>query len=142
MSKRSSISRRRGGAALVELLCGLVVLGTLLASVTVARGRFLRQWSVAEKRLAVTRALEPMLEEWVHYPSEAVPREGSLPAQGCVWRTRLSRDAAAAQLDAVVVRVDVYEARRTKSPPLMSVEFLVREGRRTPATRPAGGGQP
>ena len=135
--------RRSRGATLVEVLCGLVLLGTLLASVTIARGRFLRQWSIAEKRLAVAEALEPMLAAWVSYPSEAVPREGSLPAQGCVWRTTLLRDAATAQLDAVVVRVEVFEARRARSsPPVLSVEFLVREGRRSPATKPTTRGNP
>jgi hypothetical protein len=139
----STFPHRRRGATLVEVLCGLVVLGTLLASVTIARGRFLRQWSIAEKRLAVAEALEPMLAEWVSYPSEAVPREGMLTAQGCVWRTTLVPNAAAAQLDAVVCCVDVFEAKRARtSPPVLSVEFLVREGRRTPATKPAAGGQP
>jgi len=142
MSMHSLTSRRRG-ATLVELLCGLVVLGTLLSAVTIARGRFLRQWSVADKRLAVSKALEPMLEEWVNVPSEAVPREGSLPAEGCIWQTRLSADPAAAALDAVVVHVDVFKiGQRRGTPPLLSIEFLVREGRRVPATQSAVRGRP
>src|SRR3954463_9256722 len=70
----------RRGVTLVEVLAGLVLLGTVLASVMIARGRFLRQWAQAEQRLAAVRAADLMVSRWIAAGPQAVP----VPAQGLV----------------------------------------------------------
>src|SRR5687767_9012408 len=105
---------RPAGMTLVEVMAGLVVLGTLLAAVTVARGRFLRQWAEADRRLAATRAVDALLSEWLSGSPQAVPvnSRGSLVGGAAkqFWRTQVIRDAAAAELGAVVVRLEVFDA--------------------------------
>jgi hypothetical protein len=116
---------------LIELLAGLVVLGTVLASIGMARGRFLRQWAEADRRLAATRAVDHLLERWMSGPAERIP----LAAQGelygmtrHVWRTTPRRDRAAEALGLTIVRLDVFDRAtepRAGAAPVVSVEFLV-----------------
>ena len=122
----------RRGMTLIELLVGLVVLGTVLASVTIARGRFLQQWRQAETRLQVTRATDALLARWMSGPLERIPvaAQGRLTEKGQhVWRTSPRRDAAVEALGAVVVRLEVYERQpemaSASRAPVVTVEFLV-----------------
>src|SRR5438876_3770040 len=91
-SSTRSRRRARRGTTLIEVLAGLVVLGTLLVSVAVARARFVHQLADAERRLRATRAVDTMLGTWFAGPTPAVPTaaEGSLDgAADFAWRTRL-----------------------------------------------------
>src|SRR4051812_22492085 len=84
------------GTTLIEVLAGLVVLGTLLAAVAIARGRFLRQWADADRRIVVTQAADRLLAQWFSGPAPSVPvhGDGSLEAlPGCEWRTSVLQDA-------------------------------------------------
>src|SRR4029434_11142198 len=101
MKQRSNpfCSRRRpAGMTLVEVIAGLVVLGTLLAAVTVARGRFLRQWAEADRRVPATRAADALLSEWLSGSPQAVPIRSQGPLVGGaanqIWRTQVIRDSA------------------------------------------------
>ena len=119
---------------LVEVIAGLVVLGTLLAAVTVARGRILRQWGEADRRLQATRAVDAMLSEWLSGSPQAVPIRAQGPLVGGatnqIWRTQVIRDPAAAELGAIVVRLGVFETTApTKA--TVAVDFLL------PAPRPS-----
>src|SRR5947207_5843225 len=105
---QSSRQRRRGpmllrrrrrmptAMTLIEVVAGLVILGTILASLAVARGRFARQWSAADRKLAAVRALDALVTEWMNAPGDgAVPlnREGRVgDSRGLLWRTRAFRD--------------------------------------------------
>ena len=112
---RTSSRARRRGATLIEVLAGLVVLGVLVTSVTLARARMARQWAEAERRLAAARALDAMVAGWFDGPGEAIPTAGAgelAGAAGCTWRTTLYSDAAARELGAGVVRVEVMDGRR------------------------------
>src|SRR3954464_10234738 len=89
--RRRGAKHRRAGVTLVEVLAGLVLLGTVLASVTIARGRFMRQWAQAEQRLTAVHAADALMARWMSGGPQAVP----VPAQGqvddlpgYVWRTR------------------------------------------------------
>ena len=125
---------------LIEIVAGLVILGTVLASLAIARGRFARQWSAADRKLAAVRALDALVTEWMNAPGDgAVPlnREGRVAdSRGLLWRTRAFRDPEARRLSAVIVRVEVTD--RTESP-LAAVDLLVHV---SPATQPARGGTP
>lgn len=128
---------------LVEVLAGLVVLGTLLASLAIARGRFSRQWADADRKLAAVRAVDAMVTDWTDMPGSPIPvnREGALPgAPNCVWRTHLIPDANARSLAAAIVRLEVFDrsaaTRQLRAVPLLTLDLLVHQTTRAPATRP------
>jgi hypothetical protein len=125
---------------LIEIVAGLVILGTILASLAIARGRFARQWSAADRKLAAVRALDALVTEWMNAPGEAtVPldRQGRVAdAQGLIWRTRATRDPEARRLSAMIVRVEVIDRSEL---PLAAVDLLVHV---PPATQPTRAGAP
>jgi len=117
---------------LIEILAGLVILGTLLVSIAIARGRFLRQLAESDRRLAAIRSADKLLATWMSGPPQNVP----IGAAGILekpddfsWSTRAVRDPAATRLGAILVRMEVLD----RSPaalnrglgPAFSIEFLV-----------------
>jgi hypothetical protein len=132
---------------LVEVLAGLVVLGTVLASLVVARGRLLRQWADADRKLTAAHAVDELMSKWMSGPPNAVPvpRQGALAgAPDCVWRTQFVAGRAARDLHARVVRVEVFDARAPRrTTPLLTLDFLLRDVRQNlpaaTAPKPAGG---
>ena len=137
---------------LIEVLCGLVLLGTVLASVCVARGRFLRQWGAADRRLQAVRAVDAMLSQWIAGSPDSVPLPGYGHLQGApnlIWRTRRIREVNAANLGVVIVRLEVFQQVAGSSladfpddagnsrQPLLTVDFLLHDSRLA-ATPPRG----
>lgn len=117
----------RRGSTLIEVLAGLVVLGTLLVAVSMARARFMRQWADADKRLEATRAADAMLAGWLATPSATVPIDANGPLGGVpnyVWRTSLIRDPDATRINAYIVRMDVYDMAGSRKKAVFSVDFL------------------
>ena len=55
---------KRRGMTLIEVVVGLVILGTLVASVAIARGRALRQYARADLQLRAARVADQMLSHW------------------------------------------------------------------------------
>ena len=107
------------------MVAGLVVLGVLVASVTVARARAARQWADADRQLAAARALDTLVARWLDGPTDTIPASagGNLDGvPGCTWRTSIRPDPAARQLDAAVVRVEVLDGRKT----ILTLELLKR----------------
>src|SRR5437667_12469498 len=89
--RRKFAGARRAGVTLVEVLAGLLLLGTVLASALIARGRFLRQWAAADQRLAAAHAADAMLATWLGAPapSAAVPGPGAVAdLNGYSWPPR------------------------------------------------------
>jgi hypothetical protein len=117
------------------VLAGLVVLGTVLVSVTIARGRFLRQWGDAQRKLAATHAADALLGQWMAGPPGAVPVESSAALTDlpdCYWQTHRLDQPAAAGLSAAVVRLEIFQKNQSsrepmlvRAAPLVSVDFLV-----------------
>ena len=110
---------------LIEILAGLVVLAVLISALTMARGRFLRAWSQAQRKLEATVAVDRMLSAWIGggsgNDSIPVPSQGSLNGvEGCTWRTNWVAEPGATRLGAGVVRVEVVEGGRR----LLSVEVM------------------
>ena len=107
------------------------MLGTLLLSITIARGRFVRQRALAEQKLAATAAVDAMLSKWMAGSSAAIPISTG-PLDGLphhTWRTRvieIKPDLAASiirlevtnQSDATVLTLDLlrHDDRRTTRP--------------------------
>jgi hypothetical protein len=126
---------------LIEILAGLVILGTLLVSVAIARGRFLRQIAEADRRLVAVRAADALLATWMSGPPQNVPvgKQGILdPVLSLTWRTRAIRDPDASRLGAIIVRMEVFDASssalKNAGAPVFTVEFLLHDFR-TPQVR-------
>jgi prepilin-type N-terminal cleavage/methylation domain-containing protein len=118
----------RRGTTLIEVLAGLVILGTLLVSVALARGRFLRQWKQADQRLAAIHEADQLVEQWISGSPESVPVNltgRTDDSDQHRWRTQSVPSAAAASLGSIVVRLTVYGPSEDQLP-LASVDFLVR----------------
>ena len=134
MSRRfeTRSTTHRPGATLIELLAGLVILGTLLVSIAAARGRFARQWVEADRRLSAVRAADKMLGQWMAGAEQNIPVQGQGDLPGvtkCTWRTREIRSQGAEELRARVVRLEVFDRTSRSRDPLFYVEFLVHDYR-------------
>ena len=113
MKKRSSTSSppraaARRAATLIEALAGLVVLGVLLVSITIARGRFLRQRALAEQKIAAVAAVDRLVSQWMAGTSSAIPLSASGPLDGLpshTWRTRVIENKS--DLNASIIRLEV-----------------------------------
>src|SRR5947207_3646711 len=123
--------RRTRAMTLIEVLAGLVVLGTVLASVTIARGRFMRQTARAQQKLEAAHAVDTMLSGWLAGPPGAIP----VPAQGAlegadklIWQTSWRPNIAAENLGARVVRLDVID-RMNAFDNVLTLEFLIHDFR-------------
>src|SRR5437667_11221298 len=124
MSQSSIPFSRRQPAAmtLIEVLAGLVVLGTVLASVTIARGRFMQQTARAQQKIQAARAVDEMISGWLSGPPDLIP----VPAQGALegtsrltWQTRWQQSFAAESLGARGVHLAVID-RFDSAGPLLS----------------------
>lgn len=130
----SSTGSRPRGVTLIEIVAGLVILGTLLVSVSIARARFLRQWAEADRKLTAVRAADKLMARWMSGPPQNVPLAGEGPLEGAAnftWRTRIFRDPAASDLGALLVRLEVNDlaAPAGRKQPGFAVEFLVHDFR-------------
>ncbi len=131
--RRSRATRR--ATTLVEVIAGLVVLGTVLASVVIARGRFLHQRALADRQLRAIEAIDRLVESWTAGGTifDTVPRFGSGPlpgVEGYRWRTAERRDPSAAALASHVIRVEVWgpgEAETEGRRSVVSIDLLVHD---------------
>src|SRR4051812_46472084 len=106
MNRRySNFSPARRGTTLVEVIAALVIFGTILAAMLIARGRFVRQDVQARRRIEATRALDALVTGWMNGPVSAIPVQatGSFGDEsGQTWRTHLLRDPSAEEIGARV----------------------------------------
>src|SRR5690349_172755 len=132
--------KTRTAMTLIEVVAGLVILGTILASLAIARGRFARQWSAADRKLTAVKALDALVTEWMNAPGEgAVPldRQGRIgDAKGLIWRTHATQSPESRRLSAMIVRVEVFDRAEF---PVAAVDLLVHV---PPATQPNRRGTP
>ena len=129
---------------LVELLAGLVILGTVLSAMVVARGRLLRQWGQADRKILAGKELDAMFADWTEFPtfSPPIPGQGQLAgASHFIWRSQWVPNPAAVKLNSAVARVEVFESMNARGP-ILTVDLLLHREppRRQPAvtTRPGG----
>ena len=84
------------------------MLGVLLVSITIARGRFVRQRAAAEQKLAAAAAVDKLVSSWMAGTSAAIPLSSSGPVDGLpnhTWRTRVIENKS--DLNASIIRVEV-----------------------------------
>lgn len=138
---RMGRTTKRPAMTLIELIAGLVILGSVLAALAVARGRFARQWAAADRKLHAVKALDALIAEWMQAPAPQIPvnRQGALPdVKNCVWRARASRHSGSSKLNAEVVRVEVFDradAEKANAPPIVTVDLLVHVPQRRAGTQ-------
>ena len=124
----SSRARARRGATLIEALAGLVLLGTILSSALVARGRFQRQLRDADDKLAAVRAADELVARWIALPAGTapVPGEGEVShASSLAWRTSWLSDPYAQRLGARKAQLQLFDEHGGPGRPLLTVEFLL-----------------
>ena len=125
--------RSRIGTTLLEVLLGLAILATLLASVIVARGRFIRQWADADRRLRMIDAADRLMGQLSNdSPEQLDHASGSIPELAdCQWQTHLLNDASAAAIGAYKFQLQMVDTRNSFAP--VRVEFLIHNRRATTA---------
>src|SRR6266566_405840 len=127
--KTSSPARARG-VTLIEALAGLVILGTLLVSITIARGRFIRQRGLAEQKIAAAAAVDRLIAKWMAGSGAAIPVSAQGPLDGVAnhsWRTHTIHDQSASEMGASIVRLEVISDRN--APPIITLDLLRHEDR-------------
>lgn len=135
--------RRRRGLTLVEVIAALVILGTVLVGLVMARSRHAHQVATSRQRMAAVRATDELIASW--WTSQAgVPEEatGSVPgSEGMAWQTRPVRNVEVESVGGRVVRVEVMPAAsrgladRAPAEPLVTVD-LVLPAKPAPAEAP------
>ncbi len=126
--RHSGFGRR--GFTLIEVLAGLVLLGTLLAAATLAKSRFTRQLADADRRIEAVDAADQLLTGWWSDP-QSLPRSGSGTAPGAdglIWQTRTATYAAHPAFEVAVTRLEIYDQRaQVGDAPIVAVDVLVPE---------------
>jgi prepilin-type N-terminal cleavage/methylation domain-containing protein len=101
---------RRNGMTLIEVLAGLVLLGSLLVGIVVARARYTQQWAKAQQRLEAIDAADDLLSEW--WSTSSVPRNASgkviHESSELHWRTREVSNDDARFLSLQMIRLEVW----------------------------------
>src|SRR6266550_1916679 len=137
-SRTFSPARARARAAtLIEALAGLVVLGTLLVSITIARGRFMRQRAQAEQKIAAAAAVDTLVSKWMAGNGAAIPLTAAGPLDGLPnhnWHTRVIEKKP--DLNVSIVRVEVTNP--SSNVPILTLDLLRHDDRRftKPAEKP------
>ena len=119
--------RRERGLALVEALVGCVLLGTLLVSLLLAKGRMTVQSARSRRRVEACAILDRQLGQWwgdrADFPRKSA---GEVPESGgWRWRTRTLTSAEAEALTGEIVAVEVFAPRQTDTAPLARADLLL-----------------
>jgi len=110
-----------------------VVLGTLLVSITIARGRFVRQRALAEQKIAAAAAVDAMVSKWMAGSGSAIPlsdggRLDGLPNH--TWQTRVIENKS--DLAASIIRLEVTS--QSSNVPILTLDLLRHDERRSVKT--------
>jgi len=121
------------------VLAALVIMGTLLAGMVMAKARHTRQIALTQQRRAALRVADQLIAGWWGSP-QGVP----INARGAVdrdaawlWETRVVENAAIEHLGARVVRVEVRAAEVQPQPlsaapaALVAIELVLPDPERT-----------
>jgi prepilin-type N-terminal cleavage/methylation domain-containing protein len=108
---------RHQAMTLIEVMCGMVILGTLVMSLLVVRSRSLHQWALAERRQEAITAADKLLSGWWASPQE-MPRKshGILPEDSMAWQTHVLDNSVAKEMGGEVVRLEIFDNRDSAAP--------------------------
>ena len=100
------------GLTLVEVLAALVIMGTILTGLVMAKSHHTRQLAIAREQQAATHVLDSLLSQWWSSP-QGVPinQRGSIEKDGrWTWESRTVPNSAIQETGARVVRVELRPA--------------------------------
>ncbi len=123
---------------LIELLAGLVILGTLVGSVLVARSRYLHQLAQAQRVLEATVAADRLLETWWNHRQQLpLASSGTIEhAEQLLWCIQEREPAAEDLAGTSIVTVQVLDGRMPQgTAPLVTVELLLPPRPQTPQSQ-------
>ena len=115
---------------LIEVLAGLVIAGSLLAAMLIARGEMVSQWKQGQQRLEAVQIADRLLTTWWLEGIEHVPinESGQVDAEASWgWRTtahELNEDQASG-IKARQLRLEVYPLGRADDPAVLHVDMLI-----------------
>jgi prepilin-type N-terminal cleavage/methylation domain-containing protein len=122
---------RRAGLTLIEVVAAIVILGTILVGVVLARSRHTRQIRLAERKALAVRQADALLTGWWTDPNGVpVGDSGTCGQDGAlVWETRLVHNPRAEDIGARTVQLTVRNAELTPAyssdQPLVTVEIVL-----------------
>ncbi len=122
-------AQRAAAMTLIEVVVGMAILGMILASLVVARSRYLHQWSLAGRKQQAVAAADALLADWWKDPSQ-LPRNSSgvFRSDGMLWRTHVMNNRQANALDVQAVRLEVFEQKSGAAQvpmPLATVDIIL-----------------
>lgn len=124
-----SKNRRTRGATLIEVLGGLALLSALLVAILMAQAGYTRQAATAERRLRAVSAADELLQGWWREPERFPVSTGGAIAgdAGLAWRTRVVSATGLQNLEARVVRLDVFDTFNPSrdETPLVSLDIVL-----------------
>jgi len=106
-----------------------VVLGTLLVSITIARGRFVRQRAQAEQRIAAAAAVDALVSKWMAGNGSSIPLSAAGQLDGLPnhnWHTRVIEKKP--DLNASIIRLEVTN--QSSDIPILTIDLLCHDDRR------------
>jgi prepilin-type N-terminal cleavage/methylation domain-containing protein len=126
---RCSSSRGdRRAMTLIEVIAGIALLGTILATTVLAQARLLRQHQRALLKLQAVEAADRLLAQW-SAEERTLPRQATgtlIPSPLVNWQTRPASDQADGALSISIIEFTAVAANEpTGMPPLIRVELAV-----------------
>ena len=122
----------RHGFTLIEVLAGLVLLGSLLVTVTLAKSRYTRQLALAQRQLEAVEIADSTLSQWWQESPDSIPRNGKGLAKtgtggrALSWRTRQLDMQENEQTGFTIVRFELYDPKQTESQSsLVAVDLVI-----------------
>lgn len=115
---------------LIEVITALAILGTILATVVLAKAKHTRQLTLAHRQLEAVAATDQMLCVWWLDP-DTIPRSGSgtVPGQSNFsWETHVEETNPIENINASIVRLEVRDkGTKGSAPPLVTLDLVLSE---------------
>ena len=106
----------RAGLTLIEVVAAVAILGTILVGVVLARSRHTHQLALAGRQRQVVRVADELIAGWWAGSGVPINASGKIPGHDSLfWKTRETSNRAINKLGARVVRVELREARESRS---------------------------
>jgi type II secretory pathway component PulJ len=143
-----SLNARSTALTLIEVLAAIVILGSVLVGMVLAKSRHTEQLALAKRKQEAAAATDALLNRW-WTRKEGVPlgEEGSFENHPDLqWRSRVVKNPAIEKLKGRVVRVTVRDAGAAlpgdrKDEPLVTVDLVLPNPKRTPGASKAWAAQ-
>lgn len=114
---RCSRCWRPAGLTLIEVIAAVVILGTILVGIVMAKSQHTRQAAATGRQNAAVRAADELIAGWWSTGNVPVGQSGPVESDASLtWRTSEVPNEAVARLGARVVRVEIRSASPAGTP--------------------------